>query len=83
MRTSRRLQEPAYLIKKNSSTSVIKPGPFDRVFRRSPLFFFAIFLSHVVGSDRISRELNIGAGSSLDSAGNAALVVFWVQFRRN
>ena len=44
------------------------------------LFFFAIFLSHVVGSGRISRELNVGVGSSLDSVGNADLVVFGFSF---
>ena len=53
-------------------------GTFDRGFRRSPEF--AIFLSHVVGSGRISRELNLRAGSSLDSAGNADLVVFGFTF---
>ena len=53
-------------------------GAFDRVFRRSAVF--AIFLSHVVGPGRISRELNVGAGSSLNSAGNADLVVLGFSF---
>ena len=55
-------------------------GTFDPVFRRSP--DFTILLSHVVGSGRISRELNVGVGNSLDSAGNAEFSGFRVQFRR-
>ena len=50
----------------------------DLVFRRSAVL--AIFLSHVVGPGRISRELNVGAESSLDSAGSADLVVFGFSF---
>ena len=53
-------------------------GTLDLVFRRSAVF--SIFLSHVVGPGRISRELNVGAESSLDSAGNADLVVFGFSF---
>ena len=56
----------------------VASGTFDRVFHRSTVF--AIFSSQVVGSGRISRELDIGAGSSLDSAGNADLVVFGYNF---
>ena len=53
----------------------LRAAGFDNIFRRSPVF--AIFLSHVVGSGSISRELNIGAGSSLDSAGNADSGIQW------
>ena len=49
-------------------------GTFDLVFRRSAVF--AIFLSHVVGPGRLSRELNVGDESSLDSAGNAVVFGF-------
>ena len=43
--------------------------------RVAPLTAFSDGLCNLFGLGRLSRELNIGAGSSRDSAGNAGLVV--------